>query len=295
MELSQLISFFHTAQLGSISKAAEVVCRSQPAVSQQIKALEDEIGCKLFLRIGKRKLVMTEEGKRLQELAQSLQDEIDRTLEDIYAIGGGSRGQVSISAPFTTCFQILPAVLKRFATHFPNIAIAVFDRPQDAAVTMVRNGEVDFAIALEAAVPNGLYTVQWKRVVPVLILPLGHALVGRQKISINDIAEQKLILPPIRRKHPGRSLLEKSARVAGLKLDIVLESSNVEISSRLVEKGLGISFATVVENTHMLKGRDLDFVPLDNLMPSGNLVVAMRGKDTMRGARSNFIKTLLTI
>ena len=87
------------------------MCRSQPAVSQQIKALEDEIGCKLFFRIGKRKLVVTEEGKRLRELAQSLQDDIDRTLEDIYTIGGGSRGQVSISAPFTTCFQILPAVL----------------------------------------------------------------------------------------------------------------------------------------------------------------------------------------
>lgn len=238
---------------------------------------------------------MTEEGKRLQKLAQSLQHEIDCTLEDIYTIGGGTCGQISISAPFTTCFQIFPIVLKRFAAHFPNVVIAVFDQPQDAAIAMVKNGEVDFAIALDTAVPKGLHTVLWKRVMPVLIVPLGHALVGRQEISINDIAEQKLILPPNRKKHPGRSLLEKSAREAGLKLEIVLESSNVEISSRLVEQGLGISFATIVEDTHMLKGRDLDFVPLNSLMPSGNLVVAMRGEDTMRGARSNFIETLLKI
>lgn len=295
MELSQLISFYHTAKLGSVSKASEVVCRSQPAVSQQIKALEGEIGCKLFNRIGKRRLVMTEEGKRLQEFVQNLLAEIDRTLEDIYTIGGGSRGQVSISAPFTTCFQILPVVLKRFATQFPDVIIAVFDLPQDAAVAMVSNGEVDFAIVLEAVVPKGLHTILWKRVVPVLIVPLGHTLVGRQRISINDIAEQKLILPPIRKKHPGRLLLEKSTQEAGLKLNIVVESSNVELSSRLVEKGLGVSFATIVEDAHMFKGRDIDFVPLDHLMPSGNLVVAMRGEDTMRGARTKFIELLLSI
>lgn len=295
MELSQLINFFHVARLGSVSKASEVVCRSQPAVSQQIKALEEEIGCKLFHRIGKRKLATTEEGKRLQEFTQSLLSEIDCLLDDIHAIGGGSRGQISISAPFTTCFQLLPAVLKRFVGRFPNVRVTVFDQPQEVAVAMVRDGEVDFAIVMEPVVPRGLHSILWKRVVPVLMVPSGHALVGHRQISIKDIAEQKLIAPPARRRHPGRLLLEKSAREAGLTLDVVLESSNVELSSRLVEKGLGVSFATIVEGASFLEGRDLDFVPLDHLLPDGNLVVAMRGEDTVRGARAKFIETLLAI
>jgi DNA-binding transcriptional LysR family regulator len=92
LELSNLIAFFHVARLGSVSKASEIVCRSQPAVSQQIKALEEELGCHLFHRIGKRKLVLTEEGKRLQQFAQNTLSEMDRTLEDIHALVGSNRG-----------------------------------------------------------------------------------------------------------------------------------------------------------------------------------------------------------
>ncbi len=295
MELSQLISFFHTARLGSVSRASEIVCRSQPAVSQQIKALEEEMGCRLFTRIGKRKLVTTEEGKRLREFAQHLISEMDRVVEDIHAMGGGNRGRVSISAPFTTCFQILPAVLKRFAHDFPKVRVAVHDQPQEGAIAMVRNGEVHFAVALESFVPKGLHTIQWKRVMPVLMVPKGHGLLGRERVTINDIAKQKLILPPARRRHPGRSLLEKSAREAGLKLKVVLESSNVELSSRFVQKGLGVSFATIVADAHLFKGPDLDFVPLDHLFPDGNMVVAMRDKETLKGARARFLETLLAI
>ena len=295
MEFSQLISFFHVARLNSVSKASEVVCRSQPAISQQIKALEEELGCKLLHRIGKRKLFATDEGKRLLSFAKNLLYEMDHVLDDIHAISGGERGRVSISAPFTTCFQILPAVLKAFKDHYPNIIVSVFDRPQADAVAMVRNGEVDFAIALETAVSRGLHTVFWKRVVPVLMVPKGHALVGHKKITIETLSGQTLIAPPARRRHPGWLLLDKSAREAGRTLSVGIESTNVEFSSRLVEKGLGISFATIVEDASFLAGRNLDIVPLAHILPGGNLVVAMRNESSLGGARANFIETLLNI
>ncbi len=295
LELSRLISFFHVARLSSISKASEVVCRNQPAVTQQIKALEDEIGCKLFHRIGKRKLVPTQEGKRLQAFVRSLMYEMDCTLDDIRLMGGGEYGQVSIAAPFTTCFQILPAVIKRFNDSFPKVNVSIFDQPQDAAVAMVRDGEADFAIASESVIPRGVHTVLWKRVVPALIVPAGHLFTNRNKITIRDIAGEKLILPPDGRRHPGRLLLEKSAREAGILLDILIESSNVELSSRLVEEGLGVSFATIVEGASLLHGRELDFVPLDHLLPDGNLWIAMRDEDVLRGARAKFLEALMAI
>lgn len=295
MELSRLISFFHVARLSSISKASEVVCRSQPAVTQQIKALEDEIGCKLFHRIGKRKLVPTQEGKRLQAFVRRLMTEMDCALDDIRLMGGGEHGQVSVAAPFTTCFQILPSVVKHFNDSFPKVNVSIFDQPQDTAVTMVRDGEADFAIALESIIPRGVHTVLWKRVAPVLMVPKGHLLTNRNKITIRDIAGEKLILPPNVRRHPGRLLLEKSARKAGIRLDILVESSNVELSSRLVEEGLGVSFATIVEGASLLDGRKLDFVPLDHLLPNGNLLIAMRDKDVLRGARAKFLEALMAI
>ena len=292
MEFSQLIPFFHVSRLGSVSKASEVVCRTQPAVSQQIKALEEELGCRLFHRIGKRKLVLTEEGKRFQRFVKNTLSEMDRTLEDIHALAGRRFGRVSIAAPFTTCFQILPGVLERFAERFPDVCVSVFDRLQHAAVAMVRDGDADLAVALESVVPRGLCAIQWKRVIPVLMVPRGHALAARTRIGINEIAAQKLIVPPPRR-HSGRLILEKAARDAALTLNVVLESSNVELSSQWVEKGLGVSFATIVEGGSFVDGRNIQFVPLDHLLPSGNLAVVMRDNDALQGVRKSFFETLI--
>lgn len=295
MELFQLTSFFHTVQLGSISKAAELVCRTQSAVSQQIKSLEGELGCKLFDRVGKRKLVVTDEGKRLYEFATKLIEEIDSTLEDIHTISGGHQGQISIAAPFTTCFQIFPAVLKRFKAQFPMVIVSVYDRSQEKAINMVRNGEADFAITLESVIPNGFHSIAWKRVIPVLIVPTGHSLLKCQTITISDIAQHELIMPPHRMMHPCRSIIEKSALSAGLNLKVVLESSNVELSSRYVEKGLGISFASIVEDINLPKGREIQFIPIDNLLQSANISISMRSKVSLKGARANFVKTMLKI
>jgi len=293
VELSQLISFFHTVQFGSISRAAEVVYRTQSAVSQQIKALENELGCQLFSRIGKRRLVTTDEGKRLYEFTRNLLDEIDNTLEDIHAISGGDRGHISISAPFTTCFQVLPEKIKRFSDQHPKVIVSVFDQPQETAIAMVRNGEVDFAITLDSIVPKGFHSILWKQVTPVLIVPIGHPLLERRNITIKDIVDQDLIMPPSRMRHPGRSMLEKYTQKAGIALKVVLESSNVELSSRFVEKGVGISFATIIESLHLLEGRALKFISIDHLLPGGKMAITMRSEATVKGARANFLKTLL--
>lgn len=295
MELTQLISFFHVARLGSISRACEKVCRSQPAVSQQIKALEEEIGCTLFQRIGKRKLVLTEEGKRLRQFTRGLLEELDHTLDDIRAIHGGDRGHVTVAAPFTTCFQILPAVLEKFSADFPDIEISVFDRPQDAAVAMVRNGEADLAVVLETVVPKGFHTIKWKRAVPVLLVPQGHGFAGKKNLSIRDIAGQRLIIPPDRGRHPGWSRIKSFASKAGIPIKGAIHSSNVELSSRLVEKGLGVSFATIMEGLPILEGRSLDIVRLDHLLPVHRMVLAARDREIVRGARARFVEAFMAV
>jgi DNA-binding transcriptional LysR family regulator len=213
-------------------------------------------------------------------------------LDDIHAIGGGNRGEVSISAPFTTCVHLLPPVLKCFTSRFPNVRVTVLDQPQDAAVALVREGEVDFAIASEGVVPRALHVISWKRVAPVLMVPLGHPLASRRQITIEEIAEQKLIAPPANRRHPGRLLLERLGREAGLTLHVAIESGNVELSSRLVEQGLGVSFATIVEGASFPEGRSLEFLPIDHLLSHGKLVIAMRDKDAVRGVRARFLDTL---
>ena len=155
VELSQLISFYHVARLGSVSRAAGIVFRTQPAVSQQIRALEEELGCRLLHRIGRRRLVPTPEGERLWRFAADLIRQVDQTVQDIHSIQGGERGHVRIAAPFTTCFHVLPETIKRFRDRYPQARVTVLDRPQEAALALVKEGEADFAIALDSAVPRG--------------------------------------------------------------------------------------------------------------------------------------------
>ena len=212
-----------------------MVCRTQSAVSQQIKALEDELECQLFLRIGKRKLVTSDEGKRLYEFTQKLLDEIDNTLEDIHAISGGNRGHVSISAPFTTCFQVLPEIIKRFADQHPKVIVSVFDQPQEKAIAMVRDGD-KFTQSWTAPFVNSRHLIRNRfrcRVQKVshgfyhlfyaslgLIVPIGHPLLKYRNISIKDIAGQDLIVSPSRMRHSGRLMLEKYAQKSGIALKV---------------------------------------------------------------------------
>lgn len=90
MELSQLGGSYHRARFGRVFRAAQVVCRTQPALSQQIKALEQELGCRLLPRIGRRKLLPTQEWQRLQTFVAGPLGQLDRTAER--APGGGHEG-----------------------------------------------------------------------------------------------------------------------------------------------------------------------------------------------------------
>ncbi|MCB2186043.1 MAG: LysR family transcriptional regulator [Deltaproteobacteria bacterium] len=295
MELLQLVSFFHTAQTGSVSRAAQAVGRSQPAVSQQLAALEEELGCRLFTRLGKRKLVPTPEGRRLLEFAQRLLADLDTAVTEVRALAGGERGRVTVAAPFTTCYQVLPAVLARFTARWPRVEVAVQDQPQAAALTLVREGEADLALALATAVPPGLTAIPWKRLRPALLVPLGHPLAAGLPITVGDLLAQRLILPPARPRHPGRTWLEQAARQAGLPLTVALETSNVELSARYVAEGLGVSVANLVEDAPWLAGRGLAAAPLDHLLPAGQLAVAFRPEGPAPGAPANFLRTLLEL
>ena len=292
MEWQQVIGFYQIAKLGSFTKAAQATFRTQSALSQQIKTLEKELDCHLFERIGKRKLRLTSAGERFLRFAESILESYDSLREDLNELKGSKKGRLRIAAPFTTLFHLFPEILKEYTERFPQVELTILDRSQQTVIELVKSGDIDFGLVLESEVPGDLTLIRWKRVETVLMIPPGHPLAEANRLTLKKLAKYPLILPPKDLRFTCRRMLEERFQKLGLDYQIVMESSNVELTSRYVEMGLGISFATVVRDLPALKERKLEFLPMDQLFKPDYIAAVMRKDKTLASYKSSFINIL---
>jgi len=290
MEWQQILGFYHVAKLGSFTKAANSTFRTQSAISQQIKNLEEELGCQLFERIGKHRLRLTSAGNRFLNFSETILDGHASLIEELNEMKGCQEGRLTVAAPFTTLFHLFPLALKHYITKFPNVELTILDRSQQDILDLVKNGDIDFGLVLESIVPKDLTALHWKKVRTVVITPVGHPLAKAKTVTLKQIGKYPLILPPKNLKY--RSNLEERFQKLGINYHIVMESSNVELSSLYVEMGFGISFATVVRDLPELKKRKLEFLPMDHIFKPDYIVVVMRKDKTLISYKDAFVKIL---
>ena len=292
MEWQQIIGFYQVAKLGSFTKAGDATFRTQSALSQQIKALERELDCHLFERIGKRKLRLTSAGERFFEFAEAILENYDCLKEDLSELQGRQKGRLRIAAPFTTLYHLVPETLKEYIIQFPYVELTILDRSQQVVIELVRNGDIDLGFTLESEVPKDLSMLRWKKVETVLMVPVGHPLAEAERVTLRQIAKYSLILPPKDLRFTCRRILEERFQKLGLDYQIVMESSNVELTSLYVEMGLGISFATVVRDLPALEKRNLAFIPMNTLLKPDFIAVVMRRDKVLTSYKSAFINIL---
>ena len=293
MEWQQIIGFYQIAKLGSFTKAAEATYRTQSALSQQIKALEEELDCYLFERIGKRKLRLTSAGERFFAFAESILENYNSLWEDLHELKGSQKGRLKIAAPFTTLYHLFPEVLKEYTERFPQVELTILDRSQQTVIELVKSGDIDFGFTVESEVPGDLAPLRWKKVETALMTPIGHPLAKMRRVTLKQIAQYPLILPPKNLRFTCRRMLEERLQKLGLDYQIVMESSNVELTSLYVEIGLGISFATIVRDLPALKQRRLEFLPMNQLFKPDHIALVMRKDKTLGSYKSSFINILL--
>jgi DNA-binding transcriptional LysR family regulator len=217
----------------------------------------------------------------------------DELQEDLAAIKGLPRGRLQVVAPFTTLFHLLPNFLKTYSQHFPQVQLTILDRPQESVLQLVKSGAVDFGFALESIVPGDLQARRWQQVHTVLMAPPDHPLAGASRVSLAEIALYPLILPPNELRYSGRHTLEKLFQKLGLTYRVAMESSNVELSYRYVELGLGLSFATLAGDVSFWRHRNLVFIPLDSYFPPDYLAIVMRRDKTLTSYKTAFLNLLL--
>ncbi len=290
MEWQQIRGFYYVAKLGSFTKAANATFRTQSAISQQIRNLEEELGCQLIERIGKRKLRLTSAGEKCFKFAETILERHTSLIEELNEVKGLQKGRLRMAAPFTTLYHLFPIALKHYIKQFPNVELTILDRSQQDILGLIKNGDVDFGLVLESMVPRDFTALRWKKVRTVVMAPVGHPLTKAKRITLNQIGKYPLILPPLNLKY--RSSLEKRFQKLGIDYHIIMESSNVELSYLYVEMGLGISFATVVKDLPELEKRKLALLPMDHLFKPDYIVVVMRKDKDLISYKNAFVKIL---
>ena len=237
MELESLRTFIQAVRLGSLTAAAHAMARTQPAITMQIKRLEQEAGERLLLRVP-RGVRPTRAGEILYARAQVLLRDADDLLAEVRAVGSLRTGALRIGATDVMALGYLPRVLKAFRERYPGIQTAVEVEGSRALGDRVAKSELDLAlVTLPLENPVLEFTLVHRE--PVVFVAEPHyAAVGR-RLSLTDLARE----PMIHHKRDSVTREEVAAvfRVQGLEPNVAMEVSSPEAIKELVALGLGIA------------------------------------------------------
>jgi len=279
--LKQLRAFCCAAQTQSISKAAERLFLSQPSVSLQVRALEQELDITLFERKGPR-IALTPEGQVLYELASPLVESIDH-LADAFAERRGDldTGELNIAAGESTILYILPELMADFARQHPGIRLRLHNVTGRDGLAQLRADEVDFAVGSMLEVPDDISYEPIYDYDTVLITPLDHPLAALPEPKLEEISPHGLILPP--RHLSTWGVVDLVFRQHNLDYKVTLEAGGWEVIKKYVERGLGVS---IVSSICLTDNDRLAALPLGRYFPSRSYgVVLRRGKFLSPAAR----------
>jgi DNA-binding transcriptional LysR family regulator len=285
--LKQLRAFCYTAQVGSISRAAEKLFLSQPSVSLQIQALERELETELLERRGPN-IRLTPEGRILYEIARPMVQGID-TLPETFAAHCGNleSGELNVAAGESTILYILPDVIKRFADMYPGIGLKLHNVTGRDGMQMLRADEVDLAVGSMLEVPGDISYHPIFVYRPLLITALDHPLARKKRVSLEDIAPHGLILPP--RHLSTWRIVDLVFQQHNLNYRVALEAGGWEVIKKYVELGLGISIVTsicIADHDKLAK------IPLGRYFPERSYGVVLREGKFLSPQARKFIELM---
>ena len=270
--------FYTVAKLLSFTKAAETLHMTQPAVTFQVRQLEDHFDTRLFDRTHNR-VALTEAGRKAYEYAEeifSLYAEMENTVKELT---GDVSGALTMGASTTIAEYMLPALLRGFTMEFPDINLKLNVSNTEGIVSMIENSMIDLGV-VEGPVANKNLLVEVCRVDQlVAVVPPDHTLAKRDSISMEEVMEHPFIC---REEGSGtREVIMDHMVKLGLdrnNLNVSLELGSPESIKGAVEAGMGISIASIATLEKELQLGTLVAVKLDPPMERAFSFVRQRQK-----------------
>jgi DNA-binding transcriptional LysR family regulator len=238
MDLDQLHTFLEIVRLKSFSKAAVSCFRTQPAVSAQVRQLEQELNASLFERLGT-KIALTAAGRIFADYAEQILELRRRAQNQINELERVPRGELVIAANEATCIYILPRVFSEYKKRFPNVQILVDRSFGSRVVDAVVDNQADFGIVQLPVKEKRLQVAKIHSDEIKVIVPAKHPLAGKSQILPQDLKELPLLLP---KTGMTRSRLSAWLDPVEDDLRISMELDSTEMIKRFVVAGLGVGF-----------------------------------------------------
>ena len=285
MDFDQLETFLEVARLSSFSRAAEKRFRTQPAISAQIRALEEEIGARILDRSGG-KVSITAAGKLFQKYAEETLEARKAVLTAIAETERVPRGEIIVGANEGTCLHILPEVFAQFKKQYPDVAVNIKSADYAKILDSVIDNSVDFGVVSMPVSDPRLTVVLIHRDELVIIVPPQHPLAKLKSATIGDAARFPLVVP---KAGHTRDALEDLFYENKLKPRYAMELDSSELLKRFVAADVGVGFIARSNVQEDVRANVLVAIPISDAQVRRDLALVFRKDKALSRAALAFI------
>ncbi|RRA49839.1 LysR family transcriptional regulator [Acidipila sp. EB88] len=279
MEVHQLRYACAVADTGSFSRAAERCQIAQPSLSQQILKLEEDLGARLFDRLG-RSIRLTEAGRAFLPHARSILDELDAARASVTVQHADVRGSVSVGVIPTVAPYLMPTYAAGFTDKFPEAKLRIVEDTTSVLVEALRDLSLDLAILALPLRHKDLEVFPLRTELVFAALPKNHPRAGSESLSLKDLRGEPFVM--LRDGHCFRDLSIAACSSARITPNIAFETGQFSSVLAMVGAGVGIS---MVPEMAVDQGADCSYVRLTDARARRTIVLA-----TLRGRSFNRVQ-----
>ncbi len=239
--LRQLKVFESAARLLSFTRASEELFLTQPAVSMQVRQLEDEVGLSLFEKLGK-KVHLTEAGRELYQYTRAIFQELEEVEEVLESMKGVKKGRLDIAVASTVNY-FAPRLLAAFSRHYPGIRLTIEATNRKNLIRLLESNQKDLVLMGKPPEQLDLEFEPFMDNPLVVIAPPKHPLVGKTNIPLERLADETFVI-----REPGsgtRGAMERFFADQNLRIRTGLQMTRNEAIKQAVRVGLGLSVVSL--------------------------------------------------
>jgi DNA-binding transcriptional LysR family regulator len=275
MLLTQITAFVETARLQSVSRAAEALFISQPALTARLKGLEADLGAELFVR-GPRGMRLTDAGHAFHPYAvRSLETLTDGRMQ-VNALERGGAGRLAIGAAPAVSTYVLPVLLKRFSEGFPRVLVSVRTGHSEEILDLVLREQVTLGLVRALKHPDIVSTPLYEDRL-ILVVEPGHPFASEGRIRMKDLAEEQLV--QFDRTSSYHDLTSALFVTAGVSPAGRMELDNIDAAKKMVAQGFGVALLPQTSVADELEAGTLAEVEVVDASPVRRKIVAITRRD----------------
>jgi DNA-binding transcriptional LysR family regulator len=273
IDLRRVRYFVTAAEQLHFGRAAERMNVVQPAISQQIKRFEEELGSKLFVRTGN-EVRLTEVGQQMLPECRRLLEQADEAMRVARAARTGIRGRISFAFVDNAVCSLLPPLIRSYRERYPNVELRLQTLSREEQVTGLNDRRIDIGLLPGPVICEGLESDPFVGAPLVAALSRGHPLASQPSVPLEAFRDEPFVLFPAGIKSRLLEIIIAACANAGFTPKVVQEAMHIHTVLALVDAGVGITLVppwVVREGVH-----DVSFVKLDTSTPTYDLKFAWR-------------------